>query len=299
VVSWTTNGGVAMEALYLTPGADVKVWFYDFQALQSAIITSSDPSVVTAPTFLKLAPTQTLASFVAHGAGVGTAKLTVANPNLTLGTITVTVVAPGTAVRWPGAINATGSNAIPFDKPSGIRIYTTGTAPYSGATATGIVRVTAGAQELGRLTLPVSPSGTLLPVYSPVVGSQPVKIEYLGDANFLPMTIDTSIFTTKGSVSITSSADRDATSATLHLRVSGSPMADPTGTVTIFENNLFPKPPITLTPTGGGTATADVTLTNLTPGIHTYQVGYSGDPHYNAQSQNVRLLDEHRHAAGH
>jgi hypothetical protein len=230
---------------------------------------------------------------------VGTATLSLSNAGGAIGTLSVNVVAPGTAVRWPGAINADVDGQTAFDRPANARIYSLATAPYNGATATGVVRVTSNGQELARLTLPASVFGTVLPFYSPGVGTQPIRIEYAGDANFLPMTFDRSLVTVKGSVTVTSSADRSGPNATLHLRVTGSPMADPSGTLTISETSVVTPKQVTLTGLGGGLATADVTLTNLSPGIHTLQVSYSGDTHYSGQNQNVRLLEEHRHAAAH
>ena len=99
-------------------------------------------------------------------------------------------------------------------------------------------------------------------------------------------------------VTVTTSAERAGTSATIHVRVSGSPMAAPTGSITISEPGIIPATQVALTAVAEGVSQADVTLTNVTPGVHTLVAVYSGDTYFNALTQNARLLAAHRRAAG-
>jgi ELWxxDGT repeat protein len=301
-VGWIMAGDVAMEALYLAPGADAKIWLHDYASSPVVSLSSSNPAVLSVPASVAIPAGKSVSSFPVHGVSPGTATLRVFNSARTIGTISVDVVAPGTKMRWPAGLSILPKNIQPvrFDQQEGVTIYAHGsTAPYNGQQPTGDVRITANGQELGRTAIPTGVNSRDLFVYSPVVGPLPVKIEYLGDDNFLPMSIDATFVTLAGNVSITSSAERSGTTATIHLRLTGSPMADPGGTLTISEAGVIPSKQVTLTAAGGGVGQASVTLTNLSPGIHTLSVVYSGDGHYNAQSQPVRLLDARRHAVAH
>jgi ELWxxDGT repeat protein len=297
-VGWMTHDFLAMDTLYLTPGSHANVWVSNFLALASVSMESSDPAIISVPGSLALGTTLA-ASFVANGVSPGTATIRVYTPTATVGTLTVDVLAPGVKRRWPGALNGSpDSLSVPLDKRVNFRIYAVATAPYVGQTATGVVTIHANGQELGRTTLPAGGGERDVLVYLPDIGTSTVTVDYAGDANFLPMTIPSSLFATRGSVTISASANRSGTTATIHLRVTGSPMAAPTGTISVSEPGVIPSTQANLT-AATGAGQADITLTNVSSGQHTFVANYSGDTRYNAGTQNVRLLEEHRHVGPH
>jgi ELWxxDGT repeat protein len=297
-VGWMSNGPLAMDALYLTPGAHATVWLNYFQGLPAVNMESSNPAVLSVPASGTTQAGVSVASFIANGLSIGTATIRVFTASFTIGTLTVDVVAPGTKPRWPGAVNVQPGNSISFDQPVDFSISNGATAPYTAQTATGLVTISANGQELGRTTLPLTSGVRHVPVYLPVVGATAGTVDYTGDANFLPMSTPWTLIAPRGYVTIASRADRSGATATIHLRLTGSPAAAPSGTVSVSEPGVIPATQATLTAVAG-VGQADVTLTNVTPGQHTFVVNYSGDARYNGGTQNVRLLEEHRHVGPH
>jgi hypothetical protein len=298
-VGWVTNIYLAMDALFLTPGSQANVWFEPSQSQSNVTIESSDPSVISVPSSLTAIAAKPV-SFVARGVSVGTATIRVSTPTATLATLTIDVVNPGTKLRWPGGVNAfTSSTVAPFDKQLAFAIDAAGTAPYNGERATGVVTVSSNGRELGRMTLAPGPARQLLPFYLPALGVNAIRFDYLGDANFLPMTQTSNITATIGQATILGGAERNGTSAKIHLRVTGSPEGTPTGTLRISEAGVIAPIDIPLTTATPGTAQADITLTNVSSAPHTLVVTYSGDGHYIPSTQNVRITEGRNHAVRH
>jgi hypothetical protein len=69
-VGWTSNGAIAMDALFLTPGSQANVWFYAFRDVPGVSIESSDPSVVSVPAGMTLPNERKPLSFVARGSPI-------------------------------------------------------------------------------------------------------------------------------------------------------------------------------------------------------------------------------------
>jgi ELWxxDGT repeat protein len=294
VVAWTNNQAMAMDALSIAPGGQANVWIWTNTSSPSASVESSDPSIVSVPASVTVPSGNQVGTFVARGVSAGTATIRVFSGTSTYGTLAVTVAAPGTSVRWPGAVIFGWSTAsIPFDQPAVATVANGPTAPYSGAIAGGVVTLTlANGQTIGSTTLP-SPAGRRsLFAYLPDLGTYTLNLNYAGDANFLPMTAHTNVTVVRGNATILAFPERTATTATLHVRLSGSPAAAPSGTITITENPALQ--PVQATLDAGA---ADVTLTNVSAGVHTYRITYSGDTHYQPSTQTVRMGVERRRAA--
>jgi len=212
----------------------------------------------------------------------------------------IDVVNPGTKLRWPGGVDASpGNGTTSFDRPMVFAIHASGTAPYTGERATGVVTVSASGRELGRMTLAPGPGQQLLSVYLPALGVNTLRLDYLGDANFLPMTFTSNITAVTGPATILGGAERNGTTAKVHFRVTGSPEGTPTGTLRIAEAGVIAPIDIPLTTATAGTAQADITLTNVSAAPHTLVITYSGDGHYNPSTQNVRITEGHNRAVRH
>ena len=289
-VGWMTNVYVAMDALFLTPGSQANVWFNTFNAA-SVSITSSNPSVISVPATLTVTASQP-PTFPAHGVSPGTATIRVFTPSATVGTLTVDVVASGTTPRWPGAILAyPGNGGVSFDSPLRFSILADATAPYSGAKPTGIVTVTANGHELGRVTLKPDVNQQDVNFYLPDFGTNAIRFDYPGDANFLPMSIASTVRVDTGRATILGGAERIGTSARVHVRVTGSPSAAPTGTITVSEPGVIAAKTITLTAGAAGESQADINLSNISAGPHTLLFAYSGDARYGPSAQSTRMID--------
>jgi ELWxxDGT repeat protein len=298
-VAWMMNTYLAMDALYLTPGSQANVWFPGSNAVNFSM-ESSNPSVISVPSSLTAPVAGKPSSFVARGLTVGTATIRVSAATATIGTLSIDVIPPGTTPRWPGALNAFIENSpVTFDSQSTVRIYPVAKAPYTGETPTGTVAVTATGRELARATLTSGLQQLVIPYYLPELGPNPITVSYAGDSNFLPMTITSSVVSTRGFITISAGAERIGTTATVHVRMPGSPMAAPTGTITVTEPGVIPSTQATLSVTSPGVAEAKVTLTNLSAGQHTLVISYPGDAHYNAATQNVRVTDARGRAVRH
>jgi ELWxxDGT repeat protein len=303
-IGWTTNIGLSLDAVNLAPGADATAWFLHTKIGTATTtpttvnVQSSNSGVLTVPATITVPGDTHMTSFPVHAVAAGTAEIQVSNSAGLIASLTVDVIPPGTKVRWPGGIGGYCNQSVSFDRPLPVQVYPAGRVPYTGALATGVVRVMSNGKELGRTTL-TNGTEITVPVYALTVGLQTAQLIYDGDANFLPMSLDITLYPDIGVVTTTTSADRSGPNATLHIRVTGSPAASPSGTVTVSEAGVIAPKQVTLTAGPGGIAQADVALTNLAPGTHTLVLAYSGDSRYYANTQNARLLDAHRRAAGH
>jgi hypothetical protein len=292
-LAYTSRPNIAMDALYLTPGATAHVSFYNF-AKTTVNVESSNPVAVSAP-----ATADGSGMFVVQGLALGTSVIRVYSGNNTIGSLSVDVLAPGTKPRWPGAIDYSIDNGYPFDQPTTIHVYTSGTSPFDGKTATGTVTFTMGSRELGKVTLDSRQRSWLLPAYLEKIGDNTITMTYGGDANFAPIAKTSTARAEIGHVSIGANIEDHGTSATLHVRITGSPMSAPKGTISVVETSTTPSVSAPLTPGSAAVSAADVTLTGLTPGVHTFRVNYSGDPFYAAGVQEFREVAVRKPAARH
>lgn len=298
-VGWVTNAFMAMNVLFLTPGSQANVWFGSSN-ISSVSITSSDPSVISVPatlTFTAGLP----ATFIARGISTGRATIRVFTPTSTVGTITIDVVPAGTKPRWPAGVLAYADNggSISFDSPIGFTISANGTAPYIGERPTGIVTVSANGHDLGHVVLKPDVNQQRVINYLPDLGANAIRIDYSGDANFLPMSTNSTVTTTMGRATILGGAERIGSSARVHVRVTGSPSAAPTGTITISEPGVIAPVVVALTAGAAGEGQADVSLPNVSAASHTLVLTYSGDAHYGPSTQNARMTDARSRSVRH
>jgi ELWxxDGT repeat protein len=288
-VAWTARGNLAMDAIYLTPGSQASVFFSSAQPAQYAV-DSSNPAVVSVPSSTTV-PASGNAVFVAHAGGTGTATIRVLSGTSVIESLVINVVTADTTPRWPGAIDVSVNQSdLSFDRQATFTIENHGTAPYSGAVATGLVTISSNGRELGRITLGTPSHRSTLAVYAAETGQQKFDVTYAGDANFLPSTTSFTMNVTRGFASGIASAQRSGTTVNIHIRFTGLPTATPTGTLTISEQGLHPMQ-TPLTTTGPGVAEADVQVTGVALGPHTFTVVYPGDTHYVSTFFNVPLID--------
>jgi ELWxxDGT repeat protein len=297
-IAWTAAGNIAMDALFLTPGSDAHVWFgWPF----TVSVESSNPAVVSVPASVSVT-SGSPGTFIAHGVSVGKANIRVFNSFGTLATLAVDVVAPGTMPLWNGgvSIDAGNNTAVRFDQQLAIHISASGTAPFTGKRATGTVTVAAGGREIGRVTLDPATQEGLLWTYLPDLGATNINAIYSGDANFAPSTLTAQGFALLGRAMIAATIDDNGGTARLHVRLIGSPMAAPAGSISVYEVSLPAATQIPLTSTTPGVAEADITLTNLPAGTHTFRVFYPGDgTHYQASAQDFREVDARKRGVRH
>jgi len=290
-VGFSTNSTIAMDALYLTPGAQANVWY---NKQQSAVtISSSNPAIVSVPASLAAGATPT---FVAQGVGVGSATITISGPSFPIGTLKIDVVAAGTHLRYLDSVDVNlDTSFVSFDQAASLRVQSIGRAPFTGDTATGLLTISENGQELARGTLVSGTLITRIPFYLPSLGGQTLTFNYAGDANFLPISGSLIIQVASGEVTILPTVDQSGSNVTLHLHVNGSPQSPPTGTVTVTEaGGVGPFQAVL----SGGEAV--LTLPALPGGRHTFSVAYSGDVHYHAATQTAVVTIGGRHrAAGH
>jgi hypothetical protein len=284
---------MAMNAAYLTPGATATVTASIYTP--APVVTSSDPSVVSVTSSVTKV-TSTLATFVVTALKPGTSTIAIEGYQYPL---LVTVIAAGTQPRWPGAVTMAGDfSAVPLDRPMTVTVVPSGTAPFANAKATGTVTVTAGGKELARAI--VSNTNTItFPVYLQALGANPYVITYSGDSNFLPQTVNGSVFVTLGRITITGGLERSPVPGTytLTVRATGSPAVAPTGTLSIM-NGGTEIAKVTLVPSSGGISTAHATLTNL-PASPTLTINYAGDAFYQSGTQQLRVVETRQHSARH
>lgn len=290
-VGWTQSDFMAMDALYLTVGAQGNIWFSGSSNAQSISIESSDPAVISVPSSLDAPANNKPVSFVAHALSAGRATIRLFTPSTSYGVLSIDVVPIGAKPRFPGVVLGFPLSSVTFDQPISITTYTAGTAPYTGEPPTGVVTITNNGQELTRVTLNPTVRQLPVPFYLPQIGTSPITVNYSGDANFLPVTVSTNLTATIGVTTIIAGAERLGSTAIVHARLTGSPVAAPTGTITISEPGLLSPKVVQLTDSGSGIAQAEVTLPNVSAGPHTFVITYSGDAHYSAASQNARLVE--------
>jgi ELWxxDGT repeat protein len=296
-VAWTAHGYLAMDALYLTPGSQANLFISVAQPAQYAV-DSSNPAVVSVPSSTTV-PASGNAVFVAHAGGTGTATIRVLSGTSVIESLVINVVAAGTTPRWPGAIDVSvNQSVLSFDRQATFTIENHGTAPYSGAVATGLVTISSNGRELGRITLGAPSHRSTLAVYAAETGQQKFDVVYAGDANFLPSTTSFTMNVTRGFALGIASAQRSGTTVNIHIRFTGLPTATPTGTLTVSEQGLHPMQ-TPLTTTGPGVAEADVQVTGVALGPHTFTVVYPGDTHYVSSFFNVPLIDGRGRAVRH
>ena len=294
--SWTVNANrtMAMNAAYLVTGQIATVTA--ISRIPAAAFTPADPSIVVTSSPVKRVSDN-----------IVTVNLTAIQPGTSLlhvsGQATqllVTVVAPGTSPRWPGGVSfSTNFTARRFDQPVTVTVTPVGSAPLTGATATGTVTVTSAGRELARReiggTKPIS-----FPIYLPALDVNAYQIAYSGDANFLPQTFEGSVFVHKGNVSMTGTVMRTPGTEgtyTVTLQVAGSPAAAPTGIVTVAHGTTEIAR-ITLQPSSDGKSHGQATVTNL-PRNATLTLNYAGDTFYLQSTQHLRAAEARRRGVRH
>jgi ELWxxDGT repeat protein len=285
---WTIRRGMAMSALSLTPGQTATV----FATLgQTHSIIASDPTVVSTPAAVTVI-NERFGSFPVTALRPGTSRVELEAGNF----LDITVLAPGTAMRYPGGMGVElPTTTVAFDKPLEVTITPSGRAPVTGASATGTVTATSAGRELARVT--VSGTGPVtLPIYFPALGRTSVDIAYSGDANFTPSTVTADAFVVKGRTTIAAMLHPTGVpgSFTLDVDVTGSPLAAPTGTLTILNGTTeLARVPLVAS---GAKAEAQATLTSL-PATPTLTIRYSGDAFYDAGTQQVRFTGLRRRSS--
>jgi ELWxxDGT repeat protein len=297
----TSLGRLTMDALYLTPGSQANLGLYTI-GLGSPVnvnVESSEPAIVAVPATVAIPPGSDSVDFVVRGLLIGTSTIRVLSPTSgQIGTLSVSVLDPGATPRWPGAIEfSVPSPTVKFGTPMIFNILRYSTAPRTGAVATGIVKLSIGSQELGSVTL--SGTGTRqVPILLPAIGGQSVRIDYLGDSNFLPQSMTYPVFVNRAPITILGWAVRSGAATTLKLRLEGSPAASPTGSISISGPGFASPVNAPLADAGNGVAAAEVTLANLEVG-DTLAISYAGDTKYLSAVQNVRVTEERTRAVRH
>jgi ELWxxDGT repeat protein len=297
-VAWTAHGYLAMDALYLTPGSQANVSF-TFAVPAQYSVDSSNPAVVSVPSTTTIPASAEPTSFVAHAGSPGTATIRVLSGTSVVASLAVDVVPAGTTPRWPGAVNVSLDRLnLRFDQQAVFTIENQGTAPYSGATATGVVTISTHGRELGRITLGPKSQRWTIPISPPDIGTAQIDVHYAGDANFLPSTASFSLTVTRGAATTIAAAQRSGTTVTVHVRVTGSATATPTGTISISEHGAL-QSEAALIATAPGVAEADVKINGIIGNLHTFVLFYSGDPNYVSGKQDVPLIDGRGRAVRH
>jgi hypothetical protein len=295
-LAWTARGYLAMDALYLTPGSQANVSF-TLSLLAQYAVESSNPAVVSVSATTTTPGSTT--TFVAHALSIGTATIRLLSATSVTDSLVVDVVPAGTTPRWPGAINVVVNRSeMAFDQQALFTIENKGTAPYSGITATGLVTLSVHGRELGRITLGAKSQRLTLAVSPVETGQQQIDVTYAGDANFLPSTTSFTMTVTRGAATMTASAQRSGTAVNVHVRLVGSQMVTPGGTITFSEQGAR-QTPATLTATAPGVSEADVTMTGIAAGPHTFTAVYSGDANYISTFLNIPLIEGRGHAVRH
>jgi ELWxxDGT repeat protein len=297
--AWIMNGSMAMDALYLTPGSQANVWFSVPANASNITVASSEPAVISLSTSIPAFGANRTATVLARGLRIGKATLMVLAGATIIRSLDVEVVATGNTPRWPGAIKLSSFNSrTAFDQKAPFTIAADGIAPFSGATATGLVTISSNGKELGRVTLTATMPVADAQVYLPAVGVNPITMEYAGDVNFLPMTLTSfSVTATIGIPSITVTSTRTGSSVKIHVRAAGSPVAAPTGTLDITAPGTQIHAQATLATTAPGVAEAEVTVVDAGEKSHAVHVVYPGDAHYASATRDRQTVDL-RHRAG-
>jgi ELWxxDGT repeat protein len=295
-LAWTARRYLAMDAIYLTPGSQANVSFTLSELAQYAI-ESSNPDVVSVSATTTTPGSKT--TFVAHALSVGTATIRLLSGTSVTDSLVVDVVPAGTTPRWPGAIDVVVNRSqMAFDQQALFTIENKGTAPYSGITATGLVTISMKGRELGRIILSAKSQRFTVPVFPVETGQQQLDVTYVGDANFLPSTISYPMVVTRGGAAIVAFAERRGPDVNVHVRITGLPIATPQGTINVSEHGTH-QTPASLTSTAPGVAEADVLMSGISPGPHTFTVVYSGDANYISNFHDAPLIDSRGRAVRH
>ncbi|HEY0371664.1 MAG TPA: ELWxxDGT repeat protein [Thermoanaerobaculia bacterium] len=297
-VSWTVSAfeDLMMDAAFLTPGATANAAAEIKTYGPPVTPSSSDASVVSISSPVTSA--DSIATFTVTAHKPGTATLTVGSMHSNL---VLTVVPAGTTPRWPNGLRFdTDFTARYVQEPVMLTITPAASAPINGATATGVVVVTANGQELARRTI-TGKTPVEVPLYFRWLGSVNYQIVYEGDANFLPQTVNDSVFVRSGTPAITGTLQRHPDQPNAYLlkvRVSGAPGAAPTGSVQVYVNGA-PAGALGLTPSADGTSTAERTIANVTTEDVYATIDYDGDSLYLPKSQEIRLVAPRRRNVRH
>ncbi len=229
------------------------------------------------------------------GLALNTTTGAVTGTPTTAGTFTFTAQAvdssttPNTATRVVTMVVAQGStttaiSALLTSSVFGQQVTLTATVNVSGGTPTGNVTFSDGVNVLGTVVL-TSGGTAVLQTSSLVVGSHSFSASYPGDLNFLPgsspyLTFNVSQASTATILSSSPTADVFGQPLTLTATVRAvSPGAGtPTGTVTFTDG-----PNILGTPSLSG-GTAQITISTLSTGNHSFNASYGGDSNFTGSS---------------
>jgi len=250
-------------------------------------LRSSDPSVVSvgAEVFFPSAAVKAVTfSIGAHKAGTASIiadQFQDALPVIVTGFLTTP--------SWPGGvtIEREGPSGSRFDSPIVFLARPAGTAPFTGATATGTIAVSAGGHEIAR-----QPLNTAVRLFPTTLGPIRYEVTYSGDANFAPQTLIADQFVSPGFVTLTGSLD----TFVLRVRARGSPAVPPTGTIAVM-NGATLLATLTLA-ASGDESTASATLSNL-PASPALTLQYSGDAFHAPSTQEIRFVESRRRSVGH
>jgi hypothetical protein len=229
------------------------------------------------------------------GLTLNTATGAVTGTPTTAGTFTFTAQAvdssttPKSATRVVTMVVAQGStttaiSALPTSSVFGQQVTLTATVNVSGGTPTGNVTFSDGPNVLGTAAL-TSGGTAVLQTSSLAVGSHSFSASYLGDLNFLPsgspfLTFSVSQASSATILSSSPTTDVFGQPLTLTATVSAiSPGAGtPTGTVTFTDGANILGTPIL----NGGTA--QITISTLSTGNHSFNASYAGDTNFTGSS---------------
>jgi ELWxxDGT repeat protein len=295
--SWTVSAyrSMAMSAAYLTPGATATITAKSYsQTPNTVAVTSSDPSVVSAPaTATKVR--EGVVTFAVTALKPGTSTMKVEG---NLYPLLVTVVASGAKPRFPGGVTVDRDYSIPsrFDNLIAFKITPTGTALFSGAQATGTIVVSTSGQQVARQSINGAPVS--VQPYPTSLGLTRYEVAYSGDENFLPQTTTMDVFVSAGMVTLTGALQRVGNSGALALTVHaiGSPVRPPTGTIAVTSGGTL-LTSVPLVP-ASGESIATATLNNLAAST-TVTVEYPGDAFHGRTSQQIRVIEPRRRSASH
>lgn len=298
-VGWTTNNGMAMNALHLSPGSEATVFVYAYDDATSLSIESSDPAIVAVPATAALPADAKVFTFLARGGSIGTATIRASAGSDWAQTLAIDVIAPGTKRRYPDAIRAYASDwKVRFGASAGAIVYVHGNAPFTGELPTGAFTITANGREVTRIHLTGDATRIPVPFELPEIGKYALTLHYEGDENFLPVTSESDMEVVRAYTTIDPTAARYGSSVIVRVRITGSPGAPPTGSFTVGTREAGGTISVPLAPRGPG-AYGELTLRDVPPSTDTLVIRYSGDDHYLASQQEVRITGTRRPAARH
>ncbi len=235
------------------------------------------PASVTTGTpvdILPLAPADT--SIVLHGAGG-----TIAVP--------ISIVANGQPSRWPSLLQLDLSAAY-FGQPMIVIVRSTTVTGDDGKRPTGIVELREGGQLRGSAPFDANGIATVF-VNSLPIGSHFFTASYNGDARFQSASASGSASVVPAPVTIRGSLRPiSETQSELTISVTGSPLAVPTGRLTVSgaaQGTLIDASLV------NGTVTKTVSLVR---GTYTLTASYTGDTNYLPFSQSIVVTPVRRRA---